>query len=128
MSRSFPMCLHRWFQRGEGWAFHSSLDLENIVRGIGRTTFNDTNPYRREDGYVPTFVSSYVGGQLIGIHMPDSNCPDPLARDRFPTIFVVAVASNYLNDEEQRRIQEMLLIYKYPELSGPDPELYCVLE
>jgi len=111
-----PYAVHRWFASGEGWAYHPDIDLKQVRRLATRILAN------RSDVWQPTpegeqvhealekeQLSCDTGHNLCLVyrHYADKECPDPRAKQRFPTVLIVALAHD-LNDAEIKEVQKQL--------------------
>jgi hypothetical protein len=111
-----PYAVHRWFASGEGWAYHPDIDLKQVRSWATRILAN------RSDVWQPTpdgeqvhealekeQLSCDTGHNLCLVyrHYADKECPDPRAKQRFPTVLIVALAHD-LNDAEIKEVQKQL--------------------
>ncbi len=111
-----PYAVHRWFASGEGWAYHPDIDLKQVRRWATRILAN------RSDVWQPTPEGEQVSEALekeqlpcdtghnlclVYRHYADKECPDPRAKQRFPTVLIVALAHD-LNDAEIKEVQKQL--------------------
>jgi hypothetical protein len=111
-----PYAVHRWFASGEGWAYHPDIDLKQVRRWATRILAN------RSDVWQPTPDGEQVHEALekeqlpcdtghnlclVYRHYADKECPDPRAKQRFPTVLIVALAHD-LNDAEIKEVQKQL--------------------
>jgi hypothetical protein len=111
-----PYAVHRWFASGEGWAYHPDIDLKQVRSWATRILAN------RSDVWQPTpdgeqvhealereQLSCDTGHNLCLVyrHYADKECPDPRAKQRFPTVLIVALAHD-LNDAEIEEVQKQL--------------------
>ncbi len=111
-----PYAVHRWFASGEGWAYHPDIDLKQVRSWATRILAN------RSDVWQPTPDGEQVREALekeqlpcdtghnlclVYRHYADKECPDPRAKQRFPTVLIVALAHD-LNDAEIKEVQKQL--------------------
>ena len=93
-----PVAVHRWFRRGEGWAYHPVMEprLDKLMlilksRLDSRATLAVESAER--------FSLPWSQGALVGCQVRDSNCPDPQAQNRHPTILRVALVPRDVKPE-----------------------------
>jgi hypothetical protein len=115
--RVYPLVMHRWFKRGADWAFHSSLD--SSVQRISES-LTDQFKERERAGFADNaFKVPYGRGYLIGVHRLDTECQDPLAVQRRPTILAAAVAEGDVSNDYHQLIQAKVELLTFPQNSGP---------
>lgn len=111
-----PYAVHRWFASGEGWAYHPHLDLRQVQKWAAQILTNrehlwqftpDSNQLREARGKEEISVDAEHKLCLVYRHYADTECPDPKAQHRFPTVLIVALAHD-LNDAEIEEVQKQL--------------------
>jgi hypothetical protein len=117
-----PVVYHRWFDTGEGWAFHPVLSssLHDIMIAVEKPLMH------RTQGQVRIPVGNKI---LLGEMLPDDNCKDIRARGRHPFIFRAVFAD--VDDLKNRRHDEILSRLKQilpPVGPGKDPTLEIELK
>jgi hypothetical protein len=118
--RICPLVMHRWFKRGEGWAFHPSLD--SSVQRIFQSLTDQFRERERASFVGSAFKVPYGPGYLIGIHRLDTECQDPLATQRRPTILAAAFAEGGVSSDYQQLIQAKVEGQTFPQNSGPSSD------
>jgi hypothetical protein len=112
-----PVVYHRWFDSGEGWAFHPEL-AESLYGIMGAVEKRLTV---REQGRVRAELNGKV---LLGEITPDAQCEDPRARGRHPIIFRAVLADPV--ELERRSDEDVLSRLKHiqpPRAPGHDETL-----
>ncbi len=119
-----PYAVHRWFASGEGWAWHPDMDLKQVQSWAVRILA------KRSEVWQPTSDADQVlevqrQEQLscdtehklcfVYRHYADKECPDPKAKQRFPTVLIVALVRD-LNDAEISEVQKQLDALRHEEL------------
>jgi len=109
------IAVHRWFASGENWAVHPWLaqrqrELLDALAG----------PLVGAPG---EFAVGGLGGVLIGEKITDPDCPDPKARDRYPTILRAVFVSRPPTETQQSELLAKLRAVPLPAEPGPNATL-----
>jgi hypothetical protein len=111
-----PIAIHRWFEDGESWAYHPSLnaDLMDAIRYVA------VDLEERDEA---SFIRDWRDKRLIVLRTKDLVCPNENAIARSPTVFRMAIAIDQLavNGREEEVVKAMALIL--PIKAGADSAL-----
>ena len=111
------VAIHCSFARsGADWAFHPALGKHKteLLRAL-HTRLNSP-----ETG---DFEIAALGGVLVGEKVEHLDCPDPLARERQPTVLRVALLPHHLLPGQREELLGTLRKLPLPQRPGEDPKL-----
>ncbi len=86
---SGAVAVHRWFVTGEGWAYHPWFEPRMLELMASLKPELDNRPAVMAAGTRGRILRPALGGVLVGEQVEDVNCPDPVAKGRFPTVLRV---------------------------------------
>ena len=118
--KKLPVVMHQWFKKGDGWAGHPFLweklsEVVHVVNGVLR--------FPREG--IKEVVIPFHGGNLVGLVMPQVNCPDPRAVNRSPFLAIFAFSQEATPSKDTvEDIFIKLLLLNLPEKEGETDSLF----
>ncbi len=86
---SGAVAVHRWFVTGEGWAFHPWFEPRMLEVMASLKPELENRRAVMAAGTRGAILRPALGGVLVGEQVEDVNCPDPVARGRYPTVLRV---------------------------------------
>jgi hypothetical protein len=115
MNGDGKVVVHRWFEDGENWATHPWFGgrERQLLAALARHI-------QAAEG---VFEVPGLGGMLVGETVPDTNCPDPKARSRHPTILRAVFVSQPPTDRQRRTLLADLRRLHLPPAPGADARL-----
>jgi hypothetical protein len=110
------VAIYRWFEDGEGWAFHPWFSERGAELSQALDAILKSAPAGR-------FCVPALDGFLVGEHCEDAECADPKAHGRRPTLLRAAFLSRCPDDPSQERLLEALRAIPLPGQRRQDPDL-----
>jgi len=111
-----PVVVHRWFETGEGWAWHPDMPAAEFVPCLAKVLRN--RPESEETGTLEMDRTWWLYH-----HAPDHQVGDRKARGRQPSILRAVALPGNLKNEYRARLAECLAEIPLPDRAGPTPEL-----
>lgn len=103
-----PIIVHKWFKKGEGWAYHPSLQgrLVSIIKAItplinrGRAAINGGKAFE---------IDQIIGEtRYLGYIVQDNDCQFAASADRAPFVLKLACVSSAIDDSQKAKLLAIL--------------------
>jgi hypothetical protein len=112
------VAVHRWFAKGEGWAYHPDLG-DKLQLAIGEVA-----DHLKSSKINDQFVLSSGRGTLVGEKFPDDECNNPRALNRHPFILRLAFLNERSPDKDTIKVvRERLTQLALPTEQGESDDL-----
>lgn len=102
------VAVHRWFVTGEGWAFHPWFEPRMLDLMASLKPELENRRAVLAAGGRGLILRPALGGVLVGEQVEDVNCPDPVARGRFPTLLRVVYLPHPPSEPDRASITAQL--------------------
>lgn len=121
------VAVHRWFQDGEGWAFHPWFQdhFQELLASCNQLLRNRPHPDQVKGAQAEAPWSHNDRYCLLVDHSPDPDCPDSRAVSRSPSIFRAVLVSASISETEKARYREKLA---HIQALRPGPDLSLELK
>ncbi len=123
--------IHRWFNNGEGWAYHSDLITQkqsekslaiNIIDFLSKLPGSENFQF----GKLRNFSKNFNDGTLCVVREDEdpAKCLFELAKKRLPFIYMAAYfPGKLLKEEEKEKAYERLRMLAIPDKEGQNNQL-----
>ncbi len=119
--KQLPVFVHRWFRRGEGWAYHPSLSgkLNEAIYAVDRVL-----KYGNREGERGKVEFPKENAWIVYAMRLDLNSEDPKAKNRQPFYLTATIIDHNPETKELDKIYQQLENLPEVEEEGANIDLY----